>query len=650
MQTDVLRFLVLALVSVVDVCQSITILANKDKSSLLTPAWIENVSSTLSVNDGDHDYFSQMDLPNPANPHHAVVVTFAGKKNTEYIDGAVMLGISVQQNLPNYPMAAIIIEGMKSENQNLLKEAGWKLITVPNWDSDYCGEGCDMEFLGRWHDSFEKINAFRLPFKRVLFMDADTFIFRSHVKWLVTQMKLPSEDHIAMARDGCKDEYNSGVMFFKPDLKVFRSMLTMVSQRRREQILDQNLINSYYSGKIFEIDRTFNCVDTVGIQPGRTKPCEQHCSWNATVSHFTGHPKPTSAKKRLLELVRRPGSPALACMHTNFGSCGKWSEYYCEIRTHSNRLSTELQTELGSMGRCCHSSMVSRSEARWARRHGKWKDETCLECPATMKIWAPNPNLTNVAGSYMKTTIPSRKFNGGRPIYINRDRDMKNAPVYMFFLQEQLAWAIGANYKSNSVYGFAGQEAQCPRDSSLWLFHNGTGFERKKLNIRKGHNWHHAPNDTDHIVWNIHRRKWEREKIFWDHGHLATLGGGHDDSTGGENDTENATDNEETVVENGTNDSVEEDDKNAAENEDTDDSENETSESGDEKDNNATDKDVNAAEHETTESGEKDEKNVSDIKGDEAPSGEEMNGIQLVPFVLQSCVRLFKRVVGLLQG
>merc|ERR1740121_2191197 len=149
-----------------------------------------------------------------------------------------------------------------------------------------------------------------------------------------------------MAKDGCKNEFNSGVMIFKPDINVFQSMLTMVSQRQREQILDQNLINSYYSGKIFEFDRMFNCVDTVGIQPGQTKPCEHHCSWNAVVAHFTGHPKPTSAKKKLLELVRRPEAPQLACMHTNFGSCSKWSEYYCDIRKYSHRLSRELQSVL----------------------------------------------------------------------------------------------------------------------------------------------------------------------------------------------------------------------------------------------------------------------------------------------------------------
>merc|ERR1740138_1563148 len=180
-------------------------------------------------------------------------------------------------------------------------------------------------------------------------------------------------------------------------------MLKMVVSRRREQILDQNLINSYYQGKILTFDRMFNCVDTVGIQPGQTQPCEHHCSKDAVIAHFTGHPKPTSAKRRLLELVRRPGAPGLACMHTNFGACGKWSEFYCDIRRHSRRLSADLQAQLQHTGTCCHPKMVSRKEARWLAKHGHDNGmETCLECPATLKLWVPSPDLAFLAGSYIK--------------------------------------------------------------------------------------------------------------------------------------------------------------------------------------------------------------------------------------------------------
>jgi len=506
------KLLAFALVGVVGVCQGVT--TRQVGLHTTTPEWIQKVSSLLPGNG----------IPNQKSA--TAVVTFAGKKNPEYIDGAVMLAMSVKEYLPEYPMVALIIEKMKNKYKTLLKNAGWQAVTVPNWDREYCGKDCDAEFLGRWHDSFEKINAFRLPFARVLFMDSDTYIFRSHVKWLVTKLELP-DGHIAMAKDGCKDEYNSGVMLFRPNLTVFQQMLKMVTERRREQVLDQNLVNSAYHGKIVEIDREFNCVDTVGIQPGtKGKPCEHQCSKNAVIAHFTGHPKPTAAKRRLLELVRRPGAPALACVNTNFGSCAKWSEFYCDIRKHSRSLSDELQQQLKGTEPCCHPD-------RFAEKVGKkfnernW--ETCLECPATLKIWshhtkgeeqhwseAMRGNIQSLEGSYVKTNIPSRKFNGGKPIYIHQGSPSKT-PLYMFYIQPAVLWAIGWNYTEKNGIGFAGMDAQCPRDTKYWSIHNGNGFERRHIDIRQAKNLHNPPNDASHIVWNVTSHSWERERVVWEH-------------------------------------------------------------------------------------------------------------------------------------
>merc|ERR1719413_1089 len=166
-----------------------------------------------------------------------------------------MLGMSVQKYLPGYPMVALAITAMKRKNKGLLRNAGWSVTMVPNWDKDYCGEDCDQEFLGRWHDSFEKINCFRLPFKRVLFLDSDTYIFSSRIQDLIKR-EMP-EDQIAMAKDGCKDEFNSGMMVYKPSVDVFVKMLKLVEKRQREKILDQELINSVYGygTKVQEVSR-----------------------------------------------------------------------------------------------------------------------------------------------------------------------------------------------------------------------------------------------------------------------------------------------------------------------------------------------------------------------------------------------------------
>ncbi|CAK0806249.1 unnamed protein product [Prorocentrum cordatum] len=210
--------------------------------------------------------------------------------------------------------------------------------------------------------------------------------------------------------------------------------------------------------------------------------------------------------------------------------------------------------------------------------------ETCQECPATLRLSAPSPNLTGLGGMYRKTTITSKKFNGGRPIYVNMDSNIEGgAPVYLFFMQDKLAWSIGLDYSANFVMGYAAMEAQCPRDTKYWLFHNGQEFVRKHFDIKGERNGQDAPQGTEHISWNMQTRSWEREKVVWESGRgLATLSDDDDVSSGGDNATtarseegSNATENGQTGVENGATDSVGEGDRNATEKEGADAVENE---------------------------------------------------------------------------
>jgi hypothetical protein len=454
-----------------------------------TPGWIQNLSHFLTVENMNN------------TEEQTAIVTFAGKRNVEYIDGAIMLGMSIQKYLPDYPMVALAITAMKPMNKNLLRNAGWSLSIVPNWDKDFCGEECDQEFLGRWHDSFEKINCFRLPFKRVLFMDSDTYIFSSRILDLV-KLEMP-DDHIAMAKDGCKDEYNSGVMLYKPSLHVFSYMLKLVEKRQREKVLDQELINSAYSGNIKEVSREYNCVDTMGIQPGQQRMCDMHCSDNVVVSHFTGHPKPTAAKRRLLELVRRPGAPAIACTNTNFGSCAKWSEYYCDIREHKKKVSKNLQYWLHNTGECCHTPFDPKKD-----------QESCKECPSTISIQNKDKKAapSNAYGTYVKSNIPSSKYNGMRTIFVKYD-SIKNGPLqYLYFVAPQFIWAIGTDYTTSQhgVISYAQKESQCPRDTTAWSVFSGMQFQRAKLIISTMPNIG-APNDTEHVSWNMETNQWDRD-------------------------------------------------------------------------------------------------------------------------------------------
>jgi len=247
-------------------------------------------------------------------------------------------------------------------------------------------------------------------------------------------------------------------------------------------------------------------VDTMGVQPGLRRACQSHCSEGTVVAHFTGHPKPTAAKRRLLELVRRPGAPAIACTNTNFGSCAKWSEYYCDIRKHANDVSRDLRRWLNRTGECCHSQFDPSSD-----------DESCKECPSTLTIHSKKPktSLSTVYGKYVKTSITPQKFHGGKPIFVKWKNAYSGKPQYMFYIAKQLLWAVGRNYSTNhGVIAYAQKEAQCPRDAGAWHAYDGLEFIKEPIYLAAAPNDNGAPTDTEHVAWNLKERRWDREQLL----------------------------------------------------------------------------------------------------------------------------------------
>jgi hypothetical protein len=312
------------------------------------------------------------------------------------------------------------------------------------------------------------------------------------VKELLTSTELEN-GHIAMAPDGCKNEYNSGVMLFRPDVAVFRQMLELVISRKREQILDQNIINAAYAGKIKELDREYNCMDFIGVQPGMGEECPHKCSANVVVAHFTGHPKPTAAKRRLLAMVRRPESPETTCKNTNFGSCRQWSQYYCDIRTHKKTLSKQLQGWLKQTGECCHTPYDPHRD-----------DESCKRCPSQLRVTGAAPLPEEAKGSFMKSNIEPTKYNGGKPIYVKAESE--DTPVYLYYVQKQVLWMIGSDYTNNRPYAFAMIDATCPRDVERWHAYSKnqwTWIKDVRVRAEGLANGTHAP-----VLWDTSLRAW----------------------------------------------------------------------------------------------------------------------------------------------
>lgn len=273
------------------------------------------------------------------------IVTHAGKHALDYIDSSVMLGLALQKYVPEYPRFAIVIQGMAEEFKRQLSRAGWYLVEVEDWGNEHCGGNCAQNFLGRWGDSFEKINVWRIPLDRVLFLDSDTYVFSDKIRDIL-DMQLGS-NQIAMAPDGCKPEHNSGMLLFRPDVGVFANLMQEIARHSGgREVLDQTIINLEYEGNIVTMDKKYNCVDYSG-----DKHCILDCGDDTVIAHFTGSPKPTREGLRNVERVRSLNGSSF-CQGTNLGCCKLWPRYYCDMKANTEHMSKLLRRSLQQAGPC----------------------------------------------------------------------------------------------------------------------------------------------------------------------------------------------------------------------------------------------------------------------------------------------------------
>jgi len=440
---------------------------NASQRSAKVQNWIKSKVSWIDINTKPRFMEDPREL--------TAIVTHAGKNHQEYIDMCIMLGKSLEKNAPGVPKVAMIIAGMRMDYQVLLRQAGWRVLKVD--DVDPCSDGiqhCDSHFHARWQDSFEKLNIFRLPFARILFLDADTYVFNDGINLLLNSTLVP-EGHVAMAPDGCKTnlktggaEYNSGVMVFKPSLEIFQNMLEMISVRSGDEMLDQNIINDAFQGKVVELEKQFDCIDPVGVPPGLKRPC--HASHlckkkQVVISHFTGMFKPTKANPFYLRLVQQPASFKATCENTNHGGCQKWAEYYCAMHQNRKHLTPELQDALEVAGGCCLGKGAARNKEC---THSTIFNEKTDSCPRVIDFSTHDPELPWLSEYYISKSVPT-EFHDNRPIYTSTNSEMS---MYMYYIASKKNWMVGPDPMVDGAHTYAHANALCPHDANNWKLLN----------------------------------------------------------------------------------------------------------------------------------------------------------------------------------
>lgn len=213
---------------------------------------------------------------------------------------------------------------MSDANKKLLRMAGWNLIEIANWHPS------DEHFAyDYWWDVYDKINIFRVKVKRLLWMDADMYVWNDKLVQVLKDTKL-EQGQIGMVKDCSQPNYNTGLMLLSPNLTSYRDIRQSMRSERGWDGLDQPIINLEYSGNIVEIDQKFNTH-------GNIKPCD-----GVVVAHYTGRNKPTLANVANLQRVRdgyKEVPYSLRCPNL-------YEDYFCAMKKDSAYLSIGLQASL----------------------------------------------------------------------------------------------------------------------------------------------------------------------------------------------------------------------------------------------------------------------------------------------------------------
>mmetsp|Transcript_10626 Transcript_10626/g.65524 ORF Transcript_10626/g.65524 Transcript_10626/m.65524 type:complete len:309 (-) Transcript_10626:31-957(-) len=177
--------------------------------------------------------------PSPVYPEAFVTLLH----DEGYMSGVRTLRASLRSEKSDIDMVCMVTAKISSEAHATLREDGWKLAMIPYIKKPELVEGMDSRHHLR--GVFSKLAVFNLPYKKILYLDADTVVVGN-----VSEIFHNSPSSVFAARFGFKNSnhFNSGVMLLTPSHARFRNMLRKMNEIHAGDGLDQGFLNAYFSG------------------------------------------------------------------------------------------------------------------------------------------------------------------------------------------------------------------------------------------------------------------------------------------------------------------------------------------------------------------------------------------------------------------
>eukprot|EP00126_Sphaerothecum_destruens_P008334 Sdes_comp20176_c0_seq1m13394 len=232
-----------------------------------------------------------MSNPLPVPQDREAFVTLV--TNDEYVYGAIVLGTSLRCSGTQRYLAVMITNQVSVVRQKELEKVFDHLYLVSKLDS---GDSENLLILQRPElgVTFTKLYAWTLPYKKCVFLDADTMVLQN-VDELFNRHEFSAAPDI-----GWPDCFNSGVFVFEPSLKTFQKILNMAQTCGSFDGGDQGLLNQVFSDWSTSSDASRRLPFIYNMNPNVSYsylPAFRYFGKHAKIVHFIGKSKPWNMVK-----------------------------------------------------------------------------------------------------------------------------------------------------------------------------------------------------------------------------------------------------------------------------------------------------------------------------------------------------------------